>query len=99
MCFLLINIKYTSMNKLLCPILMLCVSTFIYAQTGNVGINTTNPQATLDVNGNLKVRTVETVTSASNDQAVLLRDKSASGDFVLKEIAVSNLLGSTGAGY
>lgn len=98
MCFLLINIKYTSMNKLLCPLVMLCVSSIIYAQSGNVGINTTNPQATLDVNGNLKVRTVETVTSASNDQAVLLIDKSASGDFVLKEIAVSNFLGSTGAG-
>lgn len=86
------------MNKLLCPFVMLCVSTFIYAQSGNVGINTTNPQATLDVNGNLKVRTVETVTSASTDQTVLLRDKSEPGDFVLKEITVSNLLGSAGSG-
>ena len=86
------------MNKLLCPFVMLCVSSFIYAQSGNVGINTANPQATLDVNGNLKVRTVETITSASSDQTVLLRDKSVPGDFVLKEITVSNLLGSDGSG-
>lgn len=85
------------MNKLLCPLVMLCVSTFIYAQSGNVGINTANPQATLDVNGNLKVRTVETITSATTDQTVLLRDKSVPGDFVLKEITVSNLLGSVGS--
>ena len=38
------------MEKKLLPVLIL-ISTFTFAQTGNVGINTTTPNATLDVNG------------------------------------------------
>ena len=90
--------KSTYMKNLLLSFAMLFASTFINAQSGNVGINTTTPQATLDVNGNLKVRTVQTITSATTDHTVLLRDKSVLGDFVLKEITVGNLLNSGGSG-
>lgn len=95
------NTKTKGMKKLLFSLVLLYSSTFIYSQSGNVGINTVNPQATLDVNGNLKVRTVETINSATGDQTVLLRDKSLPGDFVIKEITVGNLLnsGTSGAAY
>lgn len=43
---------------------------------GQVGINTTNPTATLDVNGNLKIRTTPTVGSMENMQVILLNKDS-----------------------
>ena len=39
---------------------MLCISSLAFTQSGNVGINTETPSATLDINGNLKVRTTPT---------------------------------------
>ncbi len=54
-----------------------------------VGINTTTPTATLDVNGNLKVKTVDTVSSLASSQYVLLGDTS---DFEVRKITVANLL-------
>lgn len=40
---------------------LLGLSTSIFAQTGNVGINTTSPTKTLDVNGELRVRTLPVI--------------------------------------
>ncbi|ROH86562.1 hypothetical protein EGI15_22240 [Chryseobacterium cucumeris] len=45
------NTKITSLTAVL-----LGLSSSIFAQTGNVGINTTSPTKTLDVNGQLRVR-------------------------------------------
>lgn len=53
-----------------------------------VGINTTDPKSTLDINGNLKIRTLPVVsTYPTNDQIILLVDKnSTTGDFEVKQI-------------
>ncbi|WP_407846690.1 hypothetical protein [Chryseobacterium sp. KCF3-3] len=45
------NTKVTSLAAVL-----LGLSTSVFAQTGNVGINTTSPTKTLDINGQLRVR-------------------------------------------
>lgn len=53
-----------------------------------VGINTSDPKATLDINGNLKIRNLPTVTSLSSSQTILLRDIApTTGDFEIKEIS------------
>ncbi len=68
------------------------ISNIIFAQ---VGINTTDPKATLDINGDLKIRTLNTVnTILTSEQVILLRDKSVSGDFVVKEVSADILLDS-----
>ncbi len=72
------------MKEKLITFLLFWVINIIYAQ---VGINTSSPTATLDINGNLKIRNVPVVSSLTTNQTVLLRDKSASGDFEIKEIA------------
>jgi len=41
-----------------------------YSQTGNVGINTTTPTATLDVNGNAKIRTIPNSTTLTGHQVL-----------------------------
>ncbi|WP_379964219.1 hypothetical protein [Epilithonimonas sp. UC225_85] len=57
----------------------------LYAQ---VGINTSDPKSTLDINGNLKVRNVTTITSLNSNYTLLLRDKTATtGDSEVKEIS------------
>jgi hypothetical protein len=38
----------------------------VFAQTGNVGINTSSPTATLDVNGNTKIRTTPLAATMNN---------------------------------
>lgn len=58
-----------------------------------VGINTSDPKATLDINGNLKIRTLNTVSSLSANQNILITDKTAGGDFEIKEISANALLG------
>ncbi|KFC21492.1 hypothetical protein [Epilithonimonas lactis] len=61
--------------------------------TAQVGINTSDPKATLDINGNLKVRNIPSVTSVNSDRTILLRDKNAStGDFEIKEISSDILI-------
>ncbi|PZU90498.1 MAG: hypothetical protein DI529_02870 [Chryseobacterium sp.] len=66
----------------------------LYAQ---VGINTTDPKSTLDINGNLKVRNVTTLSSINSNHTVLLRDKTATtGDFEIKEINSDFLVVSNG---
>lgn len=75
-------------------LLLICkmiIAVFIQAQ---VGINTSDPKATLDINGNIKIRTLPTVSSIGTNQSILVHDRSASGDFEVKEISADNLLGS-----
>lgn len=45
---------------------LLCISAQAFTQTGGVGINTDTPSATLDINGNLKVRTTPTSSTLTN---------------------------------
>lgn len=45
------NTKVTSL-----AVVLLGLSTSVFAQTGNVGINTTSPTKTMDINGQLRVR-------------------------------------------
>ncbi|MBA5629516.1 hypothetical protein [Moheibacter lacus] len=65
------------MKNLFSLTLGLSIMTFSTAQ---VGIGTDDPQATLDINGNLKVRATSQATSLTPDQSILLIDKSATGD-------------------
>ena len=63
----------------------------LYAQ---VGINTATPKSTLDINGNLKIRTVPSLTAyPTSDQIILLVDKtSTTGDFEVKQISTDILM-------
>ncbi len=45
---------------------LVCASVFAFSQTGNVGINTETPSATLDVNGNVKIRTSPSSSTLTN---------------------------------
>lgn len=79
------------MRTKLLLICKLIIAVYIQAQ---VGINTSDPKATLDINGNIKIRTLPTVGSIGANQSILVHDRSASGDFEVKEISADNLLGS-----
>ncbi|GGG60484.1 hypothetical protein [Epilithonimonas arachidiradicis] len=61
-----------------------------YAQ---VGINTSTPKSTLDINGNLKIRTLPVVsTYPTSDQVILILDKNATtGDFEVRQISADIL--------
>lgn len=61
---------------------------FMNILNAQVGINTTSPKSTLDINGNLKIRSIPVVSNLpTNDQFVLLVDKnSTNGDFEVKQI-------------
>src|SRR6218665_117793 len=76
-------------------IFILVISLFSNIILPQVGINTTDPKATLDINGDLKIRTLNTVnTILTTEQVILLRDKSTAGDFVVKEVSADVLLDS-----
>ncbi|MEG0926708.1 hypothetical protein [Chryseobacterium sp.] len=45
-------------TKTITLLTLITLSAFSYAQTGNVGINTTGPTKNLDINGDLRVRTL-----------------------------------------
>lgn len=73
------------------------ISNIIFAQ---VGINTTDPKATLDINGNLKIRNVTNITSVSNNHTFLVRDKTTTtGDFEIKEINSDILVAGNANAY
>lgn len=61
-----------------------------FAQSGNVGINTSTPAATLDVNGNMKVRVAPTVTSTSGYQ-ILALNQNTGGDFEVSKMSMSTV--------
>ncbi len=61
----------------------LIATSILYAQ---VGINTADPKSILDVNGNVKIRTVPALASLTSSQTILVRDNSVAGDNEIKEI-------------
>lgn len=64
------------MKKKLFSIGMMCVSMLAFTQTGNVGINTETPTATLDVNGNVKIRTIPASSTMTNYTVLALNNSS-----------------------
>ena len=65
---------------------ILLIFLFIFSN-GQVGINTVEPKATLDINGNLIIRNTSTLTELTSEHSILIRDKSALGDNEIKEIS------------
>lgn len=55
-----------------------------------VGIGTNDPKATLDINGNLKVRTVPEVTTVTDDYFILMQNNSSAGDTEIIRISSDN---------
>lgn len=70
---------------LLLPLLW---NAFSYAQ---VGIGTDDPQATLDVNGNLMVRNVTTASSVNNPSILVLENNE------IKKVEASSIIGGSGS--
>lgn len=64
-----------------------------------VGINTTDPKATLDINGNVKIRDLPVVTSMNSNHMILLRDISSTGDFEMKEMNSDILVNANANAY
>lgn len=85
------------MKKYILLIVSLLLFNNVYAQ---VGINTVDPKSTLDINGNLKIRNVPSVTSVNGNHTILLRDKNSStGDFEIKEISSDILVVANANAY
>ncbi len=72
---------------------------FMVFSIAQVGIGTDDPQATLDINGNLKVRSINEVTTLSPDYAVLLVDHSPGGDNEIIQISPDNLFSTSSSAY
>ena len=64
-----------------------------------VGINTTDPKSTLDINGNLIIRNVPNVDTVTADHTILIRDISANGEREIKEISSDRFFHSNTAYY
>jgi len=65
------------------------ISSFAFAQ---VGINTDDPKAMLDINGNMKVRNVQTVSGLNTDDySILIREENTVGDDEIKGIKINDL--------
>lgn len=71
--------------------LLIILVSGIYTSNAQVGIGTDNPQATLDVNGNLKVREIALTESIPPGQAVLYVDNTVIGDAVVKKVTTEGL--------
>ena len=80
------------MKNLFSLTLGLFLTTISMAQ---VGIGTDNPQATLDINGNLKVRTIDEITAPTANQGILMIDNSTGGDMEVIQISPENLFSSS----
>ncbi len=74
-------------------ILLFVVFLFTNILNAQVGINTSDPKSTLDINGNLKIRTLPVVSVyPTSDQIILLVDKNTTtGDFEVKQISTDVL--------
>lgn len=79
--------------------LLIILVSGIYTSNAQVGIGTDNPQATLDVNGNLKVRGITEVPAITSSHSIVLRDTSVSGDNEFVEISSDNFFASGSSAY
>lgn len=84
------------MKTLLLSIFLIFITFNLKAQ---VGINTTRPMSTLDVNGNVIIRDVSAVSTLSSDYSLMIRDKSLTGDNTIKEISSDYFSGKKTAYY
>ncbi len=72
------------MKKYFSIFVVFVLTNILFAQ---VGINTSDPKSTLDINGNLKIRSVSNLPALNSNHTVLIRDKtSTTGDFEVKEV-------------
>jgi hypothetical protein len=78
------------MKKYFNIFVVLVLTNISYAQ---VGINTATPKSTLDINGNLKIRTLPVISVyPTSDQVILILDKNpTTGDFEVKQISADIL--------
>lgn len=67
------------MKTKICNALLLLSTISVIAQSGSVGINTTTPQATLDVNGTMKIRNTPVASTVSGYQ-ILAINQNIGGD-------------------
>lgn len=72
---------------------------FMTFSIGQMGIGTDNPQATLDVNGNVKIRTINEVTAPTTNHGVLIIDNSVGGDNEVFQISSENLFSTSSTAY
>ncbi|MDQ1162695.1 hypothetical protein QE422_003063 [Chryseobacterium sp. SORGH_AS 447] len=72
------------MKTKICSAILALMALPFAAQNG-VGINTTTPQATLDVNGNLKIRQAPTAASTTGYQ-ILAINQNTGGDFEVSQV-------------
>ena len=72
-------------------IILILVNLPLYSQ---VGVGTEDPQATLDLNGNMKIRTVDEASTLNDSLKFLVRDISSTGDYEVKEVSGDNLFNS-----
>lgn len=79
--------------------LLIILVSGIYTSNAQVGIGTDNPRATLDVNGNLKVRGITEVPAITSSHSIVLRDTSVSGDNEFVEISSDNFFASGSSAY
>lgn len=89
------------MKTKICSALLALMVIPAYAQTAGVGINTTTPQATLDVNGTAKIRSTPVATSMTGYQ-ILAINQNTGGDFQVSQMspqmitdAVATQIGTT----
>lgn len=69
-------------NIIIAALCLFSLSTLVFAQ---VGINTTTPQSTLDVNGNMKIRQMPTAASTTGFQ-ILAVNQNTGGDFEVTQL-------------
>lgn len=74
-----------NMKTKICTAILALMAFPFAAQSGAVGINTTTPQATLDVNGNLKIRQIPTSASTTGYQ-ILAINQNTGGDFEVSQL-------------
>lgn len=72
-------------------IILILVNLPLYSQ---VGVGTEDPQATLDLNGNMKIRTVDEASTLNDSLKFLVRDISSTGDYEVKEVSGENFFNS-----
>lgn len=74
-----------NMKTKICSAILALMALPFAAQSGAVGINTTTPQATLDINGNLKIRQAPTAASTTGYQ-ILAVNQNTGGDFEVSRL-------------